>query len=1012
MCIHDEASIIFALCFALQKSLKPGENEQLVYQLQQLCPSILTYIKKFVSHTQWSVEDIRPYQTLAWVLDSEKALDANDFFRTVNCLLPRMISSYHKHLWCNTFNDIESISSNLRGPSLWNKDGFESHQDAALSPLFCTSSKCTLVANCAGPSRVKMNACRGVMFHLLQLPAHADKEFFTMENGAARRSQANSLFKLFTRFIPPESGLPLDLIKYQLSVIVATYQQNSSDTGSIIELLSMPPNTSIDISLESNIGEKLNEVVMLLVEKIQLLNVTDYRSMSYRKYQAQAWVYIGLLRLNLLLPSSPIDPGRKPATKAEQLRCVISDMSTNLLSASLHSGLSNGDFAPDIPISRLLLNLREIYLKKQLRQQKKIIERPPHSPSFYDLYRELHHFCKTSSVEKVSSLVKIVETSSESNYRSQETNWQCSAAAFCNRLLAVYSMYEDVTIPCINEIQSIQRGLRELSLVRSPSSHSRSIIQAQNSLLVYPFTHHDYSNQLTEESTLNGFDELLLQFGLTGRAGSKIAIADIVRSCHLASLFRVHLASSLDHTRSCLSSEDFRSATGSLFFLAVASTNSSEEAPSEGNAHVHESEEEREERELREYFPDHCAEFQRIITRLDEDEDYQDADGSSESKQDNIDVSRLSDQELSLAVSLHRDLFNQTTRVDDKLRTRMFVTSYTAASRIGELTNWMMNSDDGLSNLNSHIFALALRCNTNKNVWLPSLYSETTRDFHNDPFPSESIKADGPLALLLIRIAQLLRAFPGHSVLVGLGQVVERIRRLDIQVVSLGKVMSGLEVILRRAQDWEQHASQHVQLGKPLKDISVLVTAWRKLELHSWSSLLSMREKRRGTRAHRHWPRIYSLINKERENALKQTSFSNIPPLSPKWLWKGFPQIADRLGVDDNTKCIEDLAKVLDTFILTSNLAECKPRVALLESFANELRQECCLYGLNRLPLTRLMHSLSEYYGRMMPILECKKEKQREPIEKRLKDEVKLAKWDEQTYYSLVSLNLNLLFNE
>ena len=34
---------------------------------------------------------------------------------------------------------------------------------------------------------------------------------------------------------------------------------------------------------------------------------------------------------------------------------------------------------------------------------------------------------------------------------------------------------------------------------------------------------------------------------------------------------------------------------------------------------------------------------------------------------------------------------------------------------------------------------------------------------------------------------------------VALGQVVERVRQLDIQAVALGKVMSGLEVILRKA---------------------------------------------------------------------------------------------------------------------------------------------------------------------------------------------------------------------
>jgi midasin len=446
----------------------------------------------------------------------------------------------------------------------------------------------------------------------------------------------------------------------------------------------------------------------------------------------------------------------------------------------------------------------------------------------------------------------------------------------------------------------------------------------------------------------------------------------------------------------------------SLSMIASSSANQCNNTIEDGSK-KHESEEEREERELREYFPDHSAEFQRIITRLDEDEDYQDdvdhLDDTDHSAA--VQGSQLSDHELSLAVRLHHELFSRKAKADDKLRMRAFVTSYDAASRMAELTNWMVNPLDESSLLGSHIFALALRCNTSRNVWLPSLHSELIRDFHNDPFPSESIKADSPLRDLLIRIAQLLRAFPGHSILVGLGQVVERIRQLDIQVESLGRVMAGLEVILRRAQDWEQHASQHVQLGKPLKDISALVTTWRKLELHSWSSLLLMREKRRGIRANRHWPRMYSLIHNDRSENSEYTGgsnlLSNIPALSPKWVWKGFSQMSDRLGIDSNTKSIDELAQVLDTFMLTSNLAECTERLALIKSFANELRHECCVNGLRRLPLARLMHSLWNYYERLMPIIMNRKDKQREPIEKRLKDEVKLAKWDEQTYYSLVS---------
>ena len=101
---------------------------------------------------------------------------------------------------------------------------------------------------------------------------------------------------------------------------------------------------------------------------------------------------------------------------------------------------------------------------------------------------------------------------------------------------------------------------------------------------------------------------------------------------------------------------------------------------------------------------------------------------------------------------------------------------------------------------------------------------------------------------------------------------------------------------------------------------------------------------------------------------------------------------------------MDELAKVLDAFILTSDIAEFEARLGLIESFANELANECRVSGPTRLPLARLLRSLCNYYSRFAPLLMQSKDNLREPIEKRLKDEVKLAKWDEQSYYSLVSL--------
>ena len=715
-----------------------------------------------------------------------------------------------------------------------------------------------------------------------------------------------------------------------------------------------------------------------------------------------------------MVPSSPIDPGRKPAAKVEQLEWFLKEINSNLLSHSLHFGLSYGDFSPDSQSTRQLFSLADVASRKRANQEKKIIERPSNAPLFHDLFREIHRFCKTvANADSVLALADSIENANSggSNCRSQEVNWQCSAAAFCSRLSTVYSTYEDITIPCINEIRAIQRGLRGLALNQAESPHTFFIVKTQDELLTYPFGNHRFAQKLTKETYSTALRELFFRSGVDeGKVGKQDSEA-IHRSIQLAALMRLQLDLMM-HQRNLVSGGDLDEVSSIFSSLAhLQDLASTEKDKASSDAVL--SEDDKDEKELRECFPNHGVEFERIVASTFDDDDNCGNDEApnqdEEECSDSSEQSQLSDAELSIIASLHNEIFcRRKGKIDDNTRVRAFISSYHAASSLGHLTEWMRKGQDDSTSTGCHLLALALRCNINRSVWTSMQSSDSIRDFHNDPFPSESIRADLPLRSLLIRIGQLLRAFPGHAILVALGQVVERVRQLDIQEVSLGKVMSGLEVILRRAQDWEQHASQHVALGKPLKDISSLVASWRKLELQSWSSLLTIRENRRSARADRHWPRVYKLVHNMREG---ESCASASKPLvkcttsSPAWVWKGHPTICSRLGVRDvASKSIDDLAKALDTFILTSDIAEFWARLRLIKSFAHDLRNECNVNGLERLSLARLLLSLCNYYSQFAPLLMQTKDRLREPIEKRLKDEVKLAKWDEQSYYSLVSL--------
>jgi midasin len=60
--------------------------------------------------------------------------------------------------------------------------------------------------------------------------------------------------------------------------------------------------------------------------------------------------------------------------------------------------------------------------------------------------------------------------------------------------------------------------------------------------------------------------------------------------------------------------------------------------------------------------------------------------------------------------------------------------------------------------------------------------------------------------------------------------IIERIKSFSV-TQPLMKFLTGLEVLLQKAQDWESIAARHVSLMSHLEEVTLLVINWRKLEL-------------------------------------------------------------------------------------------------------------------------------------------------------------------------------------
>ena len=769
-----------------------------------------------------------------------------------------------------------------------------------------------------------------------------------------------------------------------------------------------------DIQLEETLlqctNEKFKSVAPLVLNQF-VAALREAKQKTSDEAIALLSIYVGLISFHLLIPSSPLDPGTKPAAKVLEWESHIQNLSSRLISIRMESGLSNGDFYPMTQTVVTLLEEATHAKKKMINQDKKMVKRPLNVPTFRQLYRETLHFSKTiASIQSVDGLVNALSSQSiiDSKHFSAENNWQCSASAFFNKIIANYGCYEDVTHPFLASLGMIQQGLRNYSYhklqIRNLSNYG--ILKIQDILLKYPNTSYDEEisfkaigiiSAAFESHHLMRIDEAQMK-----KIAKKTMYSFLMATLsHLIIMKSAYIVNQFD---------SIRSAAWLFGSISRAWASAAEKNAIDINTSTkEESEEEKNERELREQFPDHGKAFNKIIETVEaeaagEEIDYDDTIESDGLVVDNVSIT---DQEANLLAEMHYLFYSKDRVPTDSLRIQSFSLMYSAGSLLNHITSRFDGFESEVRRCNSHCFALGLnsfgRGISEFSFTSLNATKNDTPDFHKDSNPIEAKRAYKPLHELLHRITQLLRAFPGNAILIAVGQLIETMLRFDINKVPLGKMLTGLEMILLKSQDWEQHASHRVAFGEKLSQVSRLVAEWRKLELQSWSNLLEFRDRYYVIRTRKHWMRLYLLLISEDQEFSEPTS-NDIVSL-PSWLWKGATTIMSNFSTRieyKNVVNIEDIVKVLDSFILTAGIGEFNERLSLIESFAKQLQAEYKLAPSSSLAIKSItLTSFHEHYSQFIGVINAEKTKLRIPIEKKLRDEVKLAKWDEQSYYAL-----------
>jgi midasin len=210
-----------------------------------------------------------------------------------------------------------------------------------------------------------------------------------------------------------------------------------------------------------------------------------------------------------------------------------------------------------------------------------------------------------------------------------------------------------------------------------------------------------------------------------------------------------------------------------------------------------------------------------------------------------------------------------------------------------------------------------------------------------------------PVAATRAKITALLVEWPDHPLLSQLAEICDRVLQLPLSS-PLKQALTGLELLLARAQTWEEGAAAHVSLKDQLALCAKLALRWRQRELRTWPRLLARAQERHVARAHRAWFALHRLLRPPRGK--KTTSGSaemnfdaemrDAEEAGKVERSKVFDDPANLRGVDasgltsEEREGLRQVTLALEEYVQGSTIGEFRARLDLLWQFHADMAVE------------------------------------------------------------------------
>ena len=282
------------------------------------------------------------------------------------------------------------------------------------------------------------------------------------------------------------------------------------------------------------------------------------------------------------------------------------------------------------------------------------------------------------------------------------------------------------------------------------------------------------------------------------------------------------------------------------------------------------------------------------------------------------------------------------------------------------------------------------------------------------PGAGEACRLANPLGGFARRLRELFQEFKSHPQLTMLAKLCERVGALPADAPVM-QALTGVELILKKSEEWQSYVPRRFSLESALAPLSSIAMEWRRMELNAWPQTLRRVEQGFEDKAALAWCHLYELTHvskadlgsflSEAEKIKKKAKESKDKKSAVE------ASSAAAKSSSDTDRYLLEMYSAVTEFMEICNWGELPARSRVLEALRQETlsglsqrgngKSDECLPPEVRAQVANILGNVRKLHEPLCAAVAARVVDGRAPLEKKLKDAVKLARWDMSNYWSL-----------